>query len=417
MRDVHFDADEEVLGKIYFQDARAIITDLMTGIPSIISVSAGTILVNTPIGKVLDESIRNNTIIHECAHWILHRPAFLLAQLWNRKCLGFACRRTGAAVLQKWTDMDRMEWQANALAPRMLMPDWATRFIAGRWLRRYSRFSPILRMERTIDQLSRHFTVSRQLARIRMSELGYKDADDAFKYYDDRRHTISFKNAVQELARNKIFHDTLASGGYAFADSCFVIRDRKYLCRDESGTLHLTPYAKSHMAECSLSFVARHAGRTTQHGMLRYNAEDEIFVTGSGPSVEILAKQSKAVSDILQGLPNSFSATLIAHMKRKGITTEKLAEKCFISATKLFRIRRDYYSSVSLPTVISLCIGLKLHPTLAMDMVRKAGYCFNTSFEHAAYQTLLFSMTNCSLSECNVFLEQLGIAPLGNEER
>ena len=249
-----------------------------------------------------------------------------------------------------------------------------------------------------------------------MTELGYEDAKEAYSYYDKRKHTIPFENATLELARNKSFRDTLASGIYAFVDNCFVIRDLKYIYRDESGTLHLTPYAKAHMAECCLAFAARRINRGMQYGMLRYNVEDETFVTGSAPSTAEFAKRSKTVSSILQELPASFSETLIAHMKRKGITVEQLAENCLVHPNTITRLRRNSNPPISLRMVVNLCIGLRLHPMLAMDLVRKAGFCFNSSLEHTAYQNLLYCMTNSSIYECNEYLSQLRITPLGKEE-
>lgn len=416
VKDVHFDADGEVLGKIFFEDASTVITDPITGGISIIPVTAGTIFVNAPVAGIPDERVRNNTILHECIHWMLHRLAFLLAKLWNHEYSAVACRRPGQIVNQEWTAIDRMEWQANSLAPRILMPDWATRFIADGWLRRYQRLSPILKAERTIDQLSRHFNVSRQLAKIRMTELGYEDAKDAFSYYDKRKHTICFENATRELARNKSFRDTLASGIYAFVDNCFVIRDRKYIYRDESGTLHLTPYAKAHMAECCLAFAARRINRGMHYGMLRYNVEDETFLTGSASSIEGLSRKTKALGNIQNSLPATFPETLVSHMTRKGITSEQLAENCLLSSTSISRCRRGCYPSLTIATVVSLCIGLHLHPMLSMDMVRKAGFCFNSSYEHTVYQMMLYCMTNSSIYECNDYLRQMGLKPFGKEE-
>ena len=416
VKDVHFDSDGEVLGKIFFEDASTVITDPTTAGISIIPVTAGTIFVNTPTAGIPDERVRNNTILHECVHWMLHRPAFLLAKLWNHEYSAVACRRPGQAVNREWTTIDRMEWQANALAPRILMPDWATRFIADGWLRRYQRLSPILKAERTIDQLSRHFNVSRQLAKIRMTELGYEEAKDAFSYYDKRKHTISFESATRELARNKAFRDTLASGIYAFVDNCFVIRDRKYIYRDDSDILHLTPYAKAHMAECCLAFASRRINRGMQYGMLRYNVEDETFITGSNVSPERLERTVKYVNDIRNNLPNSFGETLAAHMKRKGITVEQLAENSLVSSKQIQRFRNDPCISVSMRRAVGLCIGLKLHPILALDLISKAGLSFNTSLAHNAYFSLLVSMTNSSIYECNSMLEQMGIPCVGKAE-
>lgn len=417
VQDVHFDSDEDILAKIFFEDASTIIVDLVTGIKHIVPVSAGTILVNTPIGKILDERIRNNTIMHEVVHWLLHRPAFLLAKLWNRECTALACRRPGERAMQRhWTAIDRMEWQANALAPRMLMPDWATRFIASGWLHQYRRQSPLLRMERTIDQLSYHFNVSRQLAKIRMEELGYEDAKAAFTYYDKRKHTISFENATRELSRNKSFRDALETGIYAYVDNCFVIRDSKYLYRDESGTLHLTSYAKAHMAACCLAFASRRIHPGMQYGLLRYAIEDETFITGSETSPDDLAKRTKSIIGILNDLPSSFSETLIAHMKRKGVTVEQLAENSLVSDRQIYRFRRTAYPSISLSQVVGLCIGLKLHPVFSEDLIKKAGYSFNMSPQHKAYHMLILTMSSNSIYECNEYLEQIGIAPIGKEE-
>ena len=415
--DVHFDDDREILGKIFFEDASVPVTDPETGITNMLPVSAGTILVNTPAGGITDERVRNNTVLHECVHWMLHRPAFLLAGAWDRKNTAVACRRAGSACVPgPWTAIGRMERQANALAPRMLMPGWATRFIADGWLRRYRCASPIFRMEKTIDHLSRHFNVSRQLARIRMEELGYEDAKLVFSCYDRRNHTISFENAARELAQNRSFRDALESGIYAYIDSCFVIRDRKYVYRDESGTLHLTTYAKAHMAECCLAFAARRVSREIRDGMLRYNAEDEAFISGSETTPADLAKRANRIAGILQGLPASFSETLVAHMKRKSMTIEQLAESSLVSDRQRYRFRSTLYPNISLPQAVALCIGLKLHPILAMDLIKKAGYSFNMSPQHNVYQMLILTMSNSSIYECNEFLAGAGLKPIGKEE-
>ena len=417
VQDVHFDSDEDLLAKIFFEDASTIIVDTKTQIKHIIPIAAGTILVNTPIDKIPDDRIRNNTIMHEVVHWLLHRPAFLLAKPWSSECAAIACRRSGGnSSSPQWTAIDRMEWQANSLAPRMLMPDWATRFIADGWQRRYSRLSPLLRMERTIDHLSMHFNVSRQLAKIRLEELGYEDAKTAFTYYEKRKHTISFDNATRELARNKSFRDALETGIYAYVDNCFVIRDSKYLYRDENGTLHLSSYAKAHMAECCLAFASRRIHPGMQYGLLRYAIEDESFITGSETSPSDLAKRTKSIMGVLNSLPENFSETLVAHMKRKGVTVEQLAENSLVSDRQIYRFRKTPYPSITLPQVVGLCIGLKLHPVFSEDLIKKAGYSFNMSPQHKAYHMLILTMSCNSIYECNEYLAQIGIAPIGREE-
>ena len=408
--------DKEIYGKIFFEDATAIIKDTNTGFATLIPVKRGTILINSMVNGYYDPHVVNNTIMHEIVHWLLHGPAFQLAKIWNHEYVATACRKQNCMASRSWTVIDRMEWQANSLVPRLLMPDWITKLVAEDWYGKYDGLSPILRMERTIDRLGQHFDVSRQMAKIRMAELGYADAEKAFSYYEKRHHTICFEKAARELAQNEDFRDALASGGYAYVDSCFVLRDKKYICRDETGTLHLTQYAKAHMAECCLAFAIKRGNRGIQYGMLRYNVEDETFIVGSGLPANELAKRSQNVASILQHLPNSFSETLSAHMDRKGVSCEKLAEACLLSRNSIFRFKKEPYPSISLPNVICLCIGLKLHPLFSTDLVRKAGYTFNGSSEHTAYQMLLMTMTNNPLYACNDFLSQMGIHPLGNEK-
>lgn len=408
--------DKEVYGKIFFEDATAIVKDSNTGFSTLIPVKRGTILVNSMVNGYYDPHVVNNTVMHEIVHWLLHGPAFQLAKVWNREYIATACRKQRSHDSRSWTVIDRMEWQANSLAPRLLMPDWITKFVADDWYVKYNGLSPILRMERTIDRLGQHFDVSRQMAKIRMAEIGYADAEKAFSYYEKRHHAISFEKSAQELEQNEDFRDALASGGYAYVDSCFVLRDKKYICQDEAGTLHLTQYAKAHMAECCLAFAIMRGNRGMQHGMLRYNVEDETFIVGSSLPADELAKRSQNVSSILQQLPNSFSETLSAHMDRKGVSCERLAEACLLSRNSIFRFKKEAYPSISLPNVICLCIGLKLHPLLSTDLIRKAGYTFNGSSEHTAYQMLLMTMTNSPIYECNDFLNQMGIHPLGNEK-
>lgn len=416
VQDVCFDEDGDVLGKIFFEDAYTIIKDQATGIMSIIPVTKGTIFVNTLPGKITDSRIRNNTIIHECVHWLLHRPAFLLAKLWNREYNAVACRRpTSGTASRQWTSLDRMEWQANALAPRVLMPDWATHFIADNWLHRYNRLSPNLRMERTIDRLSQHFDVSRQLAKIRMTELGYDDAKEAFAFYEKRQHIISFENAATELQRNGAFREVLESGIYAYVDNCFVIRDSKFIYRADDGALHLTAYAKSRLDECSLAFASRRVNHGMRYGMLRYCVEDESFIAGTAVSASTFKKQTQTVASILNSLPASFSETLCAHMKRKGITVEQLAENCLQSSRTIGRYRNASYPTISLQGVVGLCIGLKLHPILATDLIRKAGYTLTASPAHSAYQMLILTMSNSTIFECNEYLSKLGITQLGTK--
>ena len=123
-----------------------------------------------------------------------------------------------------------------------------------------------------------------------------------------------------------------------------------------------------------------------------------------------------SLSRVLQSLPQSFGATLEAHMRRKGVTQEQLAEGSLLGVRSIRTYRGTEYPAITLPRAVALCVGLKLHPILAADLIRKAGLCFNQSEEHLAYQILLGAMTHNSIYECNEYLRAVGVSPLGKEE-
>jgi len=306
-----------------------------------------------------------------------------------------------------------MEWQANALAPRILMPEWSTRMLTDQWIRRMEKLSPKYRMDRIVEKLSCHFEVSRSLARIRLIELGYPDAE--LGYTAPTQFEIRYADATEEFAQNQKFRDVLASGAYAYVDHRFCLRDSRYISRAEDGALHLTEYAKAHPAECSIGFDVQRRARWANDGMLRDQRKSAQFAEAA-TDVQHLAKTTKDVSRVLQSLPHSFGATLEAHMQRKGVTQEQLAETSLLAVRSIRTYRGTEYPNITLPRVVALCVGLKLHPILAADLIRKAGLCFNQSEEHLAYQILLGTMTHNSIYACNDYLRAVGIPSLGKEE-
>ena len=407
------DTDGEVLGKIFFEDSTTAVQDVPGGMNRILNVARGTILVNHRLDSRYDSRIYNNTIVHECVHWMLHRQAYQLQKANDPQLTSIACRRSSAlGRSREWTPQERMEWQANALAPRILMPQWSTRMLTDQWIRRMEKLSPKYRMDRIIEKLSCHFEVSRSLARIRLIELGYPDAE--LGYTAPTQFEISYPDATQEFAQNSKFRDALATGAYAYVDKRFCLRNNRYISRAEDGTLHLTAYAKAHPAECCIGFDVQKRARWANDGMLRDRGKVPQFAEAA-TEIQQLVKTTQDVGRVLQSLPQSFGATLEAHMRRKGVTQEQLAESSLITDRRIRTYCIDD-QMVALPRVVALCVGLKLHPIFAFDLVKKAGYQFNQTSDHVAYQMILLSMTQHSIFECNEYLNVLGLKPIGKEE-
>ena len=134
------------------------------------------------LGKV------NNTIVHECVHWDLHRKAFELERLYNKEASRIKCQVAGGVEENSWTATEWMEWQANALAPRIQMQMAMFKTQASKYIKEYrdmlGKDDIIDVIEPVIDELAAFFCVSRLAAKIRMVDAGYEAAIGAFIYVD-----------------------------------------------------------------------------------------------------------------------------------------------------------------------------------------------------------------------------------------
>lgn len=116
---------------------------------------------------------------------------------------------------------------------------------------------------------------------------------------------------------------------------------------------------------------------------------------------------------IVGELPGTFGSTLAYHMDKLHLTNEALAGRCLINEDTIRRYRNgSSKSKPTLQTVVALCVGLKLPAPLSFDLVHKAGYIFAGEHSDIAYQTILCSMTRCSIYDCNKLLRSAGVPPL-----
>ena len=83
----------------------------------------------------------NNTLAHECYHWWRHRNYFTYKRTHEDGTeFAFRCNKrlspTGSLLGGEWSDIDKMEWQAKTIAPKILMPRNAMRTKADKEYRR-----------------------------------------------------------------------------------------------------------------------------------------------------------------------------------------------------------------------------------------------------------------------------------------
>lgn len=456
VQEVHITKTCSVFGQIYFSDCEARHYDSDTREYKPLAVKRGTILIDPNVFFMRNVGSVNNTIIHECVHWDLHKKFFELEKLYNKEARSISCQvQEGIRPERNRTPLDWMEWQANALAPRILMPIRQARQKIEELIEKNKRVLQTENMadimESVVFELSDFFEVSKQAAKIRMIDLGYTEAIGVFTYVDDhyisnytfersalknnQTFTIGTQDALVEYALNPDFRQLIDSGKYVYVDAHFCVNDTKYIRQNESGYAELTDYARQHIDECCLIFDIK-ARRNDRYGAKYYTecvlfrniVSDTIIEAkySSSPqnqrtearAVELkkISNEAKRTANIMRGLPATFSDTLIAHMDRLDITVEKLEEKSLVNARTIQRMRNDERYQPKLGTIVAVCIGLQLNPVFSADMIRKSGNTFRATEEHIIYQMLLNSYYQNSIYECNEILQANNCKPLTKEE-
>ena len=146
-------------------------------------VTSGTVLYDPDAVAMWLDGALKLTLCHECMHWYLHRQVHFRRLAEEQRAASVACRcsvRGPAGLQTSWTDEDWMEWQANGIAPRVLMPRRMFRQKAEDLMRR---MGPGCERQpfyvRTLaGRLAEYFGVSRQAAAIRLSDLGIAETEN-----------------------------------------------------------------------------------------------------------------------------------------------------------------------------------------------------------------------------------------------
>lgn len=407
-----------VFGQTYFNASTVdIYTSLESREVQSMEIQAGTILVNPDVVFMRNIGSRNNTIIHECVHWDKHSKFFELQKLLNSEHQAISC-----AVVEDYRknsnqmedELSWMEWQANAIAPRILIPEKTGKAKLSSILTKLRRgFGKGLRegyiMELAISEFADFFRVSTTAAKIRAFDLGFEQAAGVFNFVDGVHYppfsftkgslkrgqtfVIDRNNAIFESYFNTDLIKEIRAGHFIHAGGMVVINDPKYVQKDNGNEATLTDYALAHVDECCLVFD-RNTRVSTRYDDSFYricflcrDADSKCFVEAKfnpkeGKNEDVvkrarematIAVEAKRVADILAEVPSSFCAALDFHINRRGYTNEKMEERTGISSRMIQDYRHKRDTKPTLQSVLALCVGLNLQPAFSYDLISKAG--------------------------------------------
>lgn len=441
-----------LFGQIAFGDCVIEYYDRNEKLYKPLNVSRGTILVDPNSYFMRNIGCMNNTIIHECVHWYKHRKYHELVKMYDSKAVLISCRVNETTKYRKqWSPEDWMEWHANGIAPRILMPKSTTIQKIEELIKKnellFGSENRVNIIENVLFELADFFQVSRIAAKIRMFDLGYKEVAGVYTYIDDhfisnyafnadsinknQTYSISLSDSFFEYYSNPAFADIIDSGNFIYVDGHYVINDPKYIKRSETGSIDLTDYAKLHVDECCLKFDLKvnEASKMDivvylDSVMFRKATPDYNRVPAFNPdnhNMEVFNRSEELKrfhdelvqeSQYLSSTTQNFAQAAYGHIKRKGYNKSVFTEKTLLSGKTFDRIKKNELNNPTLETVMAICIGLELSPSYSEELLRLAGFTLSNSPQQLAYKKLLHSYRGHSIYECNEVLEALGLSPL-----
>ena len=435
--------DFSVLGQICFSKGKVLVQDIFQCSEEEVEVSRGTILIDAYTYMDRNIGAVNNTLAHEVYHWHRHRLYAAIKQiLKNEKFIAHRCpvNMTYPKTNEEWTDEQRMEWQANNLAPRILMPLESFKKKVGELYLKYDFEHSELKvatLTTIADDLAKFFVVSRQSALIRMTETGYPEAQMVLQQFDDNNvHSyISLEDVFYEYSNNRDFRKLLDSGKFRYVEGYVIINDDKYIQTDGNGKPSLTEYAWGNLAECTLSFSSQRIKRSKAKGQLpisilhRANDEQEVSKYDLKPNaavVELSADLKRRrtrfeENEEIRKLPTIGKSAwqyIYDIIQYKGIGKAHFCNLTDLGEEVYRKAEKNIKTDPSLRTIVAIACGLDLDIEITETILRLAGHTFKENDgEHRALRFCISGFPGKTLSERNDFLISYGYEPLGTKER
>lgn len=395
-----------------------------------VEVDKKTILVDPDVQFLRSFGSYNFTVVHECVHIEYHYKYFQLRKILDPTLSYITCLDVKEPDALKTDDLDArnlMEWQANALAPRILMPK-------NTFLRKYHElYSQVLAdnqqmlagdvMSVVIDKLADFYQVSRLAVKIRLIDLGIDTAAGTHNYVNnkhyqnfsfkenslkkDQTYLIDFLNYVVESKKNPQLEKLSYEKKIVYVDGLVVINDPKYVQKDDNKTNKLTDYALEHVDECAFVFDREVINPEDKKDYLYStcylcHADTGLEVkskyrsdTLDNKTKEEIANKQRIDStereywltfkkELPNGNFNEVFSDLINKLGAKTFCINQIPNINQIS--KLTRIHHEsienYLYNDKKPdkkSLLKICCGLELYPDIAFYLLGKAGYNLNAT--------------------------------------
>ena len=425
------DLPDNCFGRMYFKEGKASIYSSYPMIGEVndsdAKIKPGTILLNRNRFYLGNDGTFRLTIAHELIHWYLHKKYFKLLSILDDDAEVLSCEVEPNQLDDSMTPAQKAhwfaEWQANALAIRIAMPQELT--VKAFYEAREAASPYVYTGEFVEDIISRVavlFDVPRFVVKQRARQLDWDLVDGAFVHVDGRYHdAFSFQEGIldqhqtfilDQKGYEKLYHnsrefaDLIDSGKYIYLGYVVCKNDPKYVVADVTfrfAELKLSDYAREHAEECCLIFN----WRSTSYLKDEYEFYGQAYLSkevSAEPYVEYtydkdfndkyhqtpaqiaeavaaynaaMDKAKKVQIEMMSQGCFDFASSLIYHMDRKNITVEQLSERADLSVTTIKKYRSGEIANPPVENVMAVCIGLNLPKEYSKHLLKSASYELN----------------------------------------
>lgn len=433
--------DFSVIGEICFSSGEIPVWDLFKCVKQDLHVNRGTILVDAC--TYLEQNIGRvkNTLAHEVFHWHRHRLYAAIKQILRQETV-IACRCPVENVYpgeeESWTDEQRMEWQANNIAPRILMPLGQFKQKVDELYKLYDYAGTPLKlitMECIAQDLASFYEVSRQSVLIRMMECGYPEANSIYTYNSSARTRayITESELFLEYRSNEDFRNLIDSGAFKYVEGYVVVNDADFIYY-EQGKAKLTDYAWEHLAECTLQFSLRQIQPESLNKLpfeifhrVNGGADRDVPQYDNSQNKEVL-QLSEELQDKRAEFEKQKAAFKLTAVNKSCwnliyeiIQSRGMSKAHFCNVTNLgeevYRKAEKNKGTPQLRTIVAISCGLDLDLSTTERLLTLAGHAFDESDENQALKFCITGLAGYTIEERNEFLASYGYEPLGTKER
>lgn len=449
---MQFNAKPPIFGAIAFFDCKANLRDRY-GVMKQYNIPKGSIIIDNRL-SFWSIGCVNYTIAHELYHWHRHRIYAQIQRLLNGKDSLKSLNRCNTTPARhtmfsgSYSDVDWMEWQANSIAPKILMPKQMFERKLTELLNSAEYTTCTMEqksdiLNSIITELSELFQVSRQATIIRMHELGIEDVEQVYnsRYKSEPCYEIDFTSYIVEYRCNEKFKKLIDSRDFLYIDNHCVINNDKYISEESLGRVTLSEYALTNKSECCLQFSERiilNRKRLDVISAIFYRGQQQAYTKaielidciGNDGLIDSAAKKAKARLEIAKAYDCRLNDAIVSDFGKSinnliDIFAEEMnfdQHKIVAEIEEMTLLNKKTISDMRLNktkptkrTILSFCIGMSMGYNESVKLLKIAGHSLGVSDDDYFYSIILMQYRGKDIDTINEILETCGVKKLGSK--